>query len=885
MNANGVSATATTTANIGTGTPPPPVLDGAALYTTNCAGCHGALATSSKRGRAASATRNAISFNTGGMGSLSFLNDAELNAIATALGGAADLGGTTPPPPPPPQAPIATINGPYTGVVGTAVAFNSTGSRDPDGTIATYNWSFGDGTTSTAANPSHTYTASGLYTVTLTLTDNSGMTGSATTTANIGAGTPPPPDGAALYGSNCQSCHGALATSSKRGRAASATRNAINLNTGGMGSLAGLTDEQLNAIATALGGAADLGGTPPPPTAPVANAGGPYTGVVGTAVLFNGGGSTAPGSSISSYAWNFGDGTNGTGANPSHTYAASGLYTVTLTVTAANGLTGTATTTANIGTGTPPPPDGAALYGSNCQSCHGALATSSKRGRAASAIRNAIVNNAGGMGTTALRALTDAQLNAIATALGGAADLGGTTPPPPPPPTDGASLYGTNCAGCHGALASSSKRGRAASAIRNAINVNAGGMGSLAGLTDAQLNAIATALGGNADLGGTTPPPTGSPGKQLYDAYCIACHGAGGTGGSGGRVTNESASSITDAINNEGDMRFLRGQLTSTQIQQIADYLSGNDGSMIQVGKLKYDTYCSACHGAEGRGGSGGGVRGESASSITEAINDERAMQSLRGVLSSTDIRYISDYLNGRSTPLVPAPTPAPPPTGTDGATLYASSCQGCHGALATSSKRGRSASATRNAINANTGGMGTLSGLTDAQLNAIATALGGAADLGGTTPPPPTGTDGAALYGSNCQGCHGALASSSKRGRSASATRNAITGNVGGMGSLSGLTNDQLNAIATALGGAADLTPGGTAPPPTPIPTTGSGLYNMYCLSCHGTRGSGGSGGGVRGESASSITDAINNERAMQYLRGTLSSSQIRLIADYLRN
>ena len=51
-------------------------------------------------------------------------------------------------------------------------------STDSDGTIASRLWNFGDGTTSTAANPSHTYAAAGTYTVTLTVTDDDGATGS-----------------------------------------------------------------------------------------------------------------------------------------------------------------------------------------------------------------------------------------------------------------------------------------------------------------------------------------------------------------------------------------------------------------------------------------------------------------------------------------------------------------------------------------------------------------------------------------------------------------------------------------------------------------------------------------------------------------------------------
>ncbi len=60
------------------------------------------------------------------------------------------------------------------------VNFSSTGSNDPDGGALTYLWNFGDGTTSPQANPSHTFTGSGVisFTVTLTVTDPTGMTNS-----------------------------------------------------------------------------------------------------------------------------------------------------------------------------------------------------------------------------------------------------------------------------------------------------------------------------------------------------------------------------------------------------------------------------------------------------------------------------------------------------------------------------------------------------------------------------------------------------------------------------------------------------------------------------------------------------------------------------------
>jgi PKD repeat protein len=67
--------------------------------------------------------------------------------------------------------------------VARACAFDGSGSSDPDGTVASYAWGFGDGGTSTAIAPSHSYAADGTYDVTLKVTDNQG--GTTTTTSSV----------------------------------------------------------------------------------------------------------------------------------------------------------------------------------------------------------------------------------------------------------------------------------------------------------------------------------------------------------------------------------------------------------------------------------------------------------------------------------------------------------------------------------------------------------------------------------------------------------------------------------------------------------------------------------------------------------------------------
>ncbi|WP_246545666.1 c-type cytochrome [Pelotalea chapellei] len=501
-----------------------------------------------------------------------------------------------------------------------------------------------------------------------------------------------------------------------------------------------------------------------------------------------------------------------------------------ITVTVANGavtITDAAGTTPifsapvqNITSGTLNPPAqvpvtpaaGNALYTSKCAGCHGSFASSNLKGRAVVAnAEGAITANLGGMGI--LSGMSTADLQSIMDALNSSPVQ--PAPAPQPPVTggttpDGAALYAANCAACHGSLASSKKTGITVVRLQNAISGNVGGMGSLS-FAPADLQAIVAVLN---PVGSTpapvpapvptpTPTPTPTPvptptptpvvdGANEYASSCAGCHSPLATSNKKG-IT---AARLDSAINgNVGGMGFL--------------------------------------------------------SSLTTAVKE--AIVAVLGLTPAPTPAPVPTPVPvpvPTPTPVpVPVPTPTPVPSPTpDGAALYSANCAGCHGALSSSNKKGITIARLQNAISGNIGSMGSIS-LTVTEVQAIVTALTPTTPTPVPTPgPAPTPTpvpvptptpvptpvpvpapapDGAALYTSNCAGCHGALASSGKAGATAARIQTAITGNVGNMGFLSTLSSAQVNAIATAL---VVPTPApGPTPAPTPTPTPAPA-----CGSCH---------------------------------------------------
>jgi len=101
-------------------------------------------------------------------------------AVANWYGGVSILLGVAPN-----QQPVANAGPNQTIILGETAHFDGSASSDADGTISSFVWNFGDSGVATGANVSHTYAAAGPFTVTLTVTDNQGATGSAQATVTV----------------------------------------------------------------------------------------------------------------------------------------------------------------------------------------------------------------------------------------------------------------------------------------------------------------------------------------------------------------------------------------------------------------------------------------------------------------------------------------------------------------------------------------------------------------------------------------------------------------------------------------------------------------------------------------------------------------------------
>ncbi len=222
-------------------------------------------------------------------------------------------------------------------------SFDASGSTDPDGTVASYAWMFGDGSTGTGPRPTHAFVIPGDYPVTLTVTDNAGA---ATAVTHVAPATSPPVNQApvARFTWTCTrldcSFDGTASSDPEEGSVSTYAWDFGDRSNSAQSTVAktfaaagtyevtltvtdddGATDVVTHEV-TVVGEA--------PNQLPVAVF---SSSCAGLSCAFDASGSSDPDGSVGSYAWSFGDGGSGSGVSPSHVYASGGAVSVTLTVT------------------------------------------------------------------------------------------------------------------------------------------------------------------------------------------------------------------------------------------------------------------------------------------------------------------------------------------------------------------------------------------------------------------------------------------------------------------------------------------------------------------------------------------------------------------------
>ncbi|MGZ8980482.1 MAG: PKD domain-containing protein [Burkholderiaceae bacterium] len=226
--------------------------------------------------------------------------------------------------------------------VNEVVTFDATGSYDPDGRIASYEWDMGDGFRAAGPNVPHAYSAPGTYTATLTVRDDSGVANSGQSdTVRVFVNAPPVPQAGPdrdvavgevidFDASRSTDADGPILDyhwdfgdgSHGRGvrvpyayrqpgtyEVALTVRDASNTS----------SDTRTDTLSVRVN------------APPVADAGDDQV-VTSSEVHFDATRSRDPEGAIRRYEWSFGDGSTGSGARPTHVYRKSGRYLVRLTV-------------------------------------------------------------------------------------------------------------------------------------------------------------------------------------------------------------------------------------------------------------------------------------------------------------------------------------------------------------------------------------------------------------------------------------------------------------------------------------------------------------------------------------------------------------------------
>lgn len=243
--------------------------------------------------------------------------------------------------------------------VGEKVNFNASGSSDPDGSIVSFQWDFGDGRGDSGETVTHKYKNAGTFTVVLVVQDNSGNRGTASQTVSVSEGDSPnasfvyspanPAENETIYfnASESEDPDGDIVSFDwDFGDGTTGTGETVTHqygSSGGFTVLLKVTDDDGN-IDTATQ-TISVGDNQNPVAAFTYS---PSSPGVDQDIYFNAADSSDPDGSIVAYDWDLGDGTTDSGVSVTHRYGSDGSYTVYLRVTDNSGNTDSVTQTITV---------------------------------------------------------------------------------------------------------------------------------------------------------------------------------------------------------------------------------------------------------------------------------------------------------------------------------------------------------------------------------------------------------------------------------------------------------------------------------------------------------------------------------------------------------
>ena len=418
-------------------------------------------------------------------------------------------------------------------------------------------------------------------------------------------------------------------------------------------------------------------------------------------------------------------------------------------------------------------------------------------------------------------------------------------PPAPPAATDGPALYANNCAACHGALASSTKRESTLARMQNAIVGNVGGMGSLSALSTVQLQAIVAALATAAPTSSLNY--TGMWWNSAESGWGINVNHQGDIVFATLFTYDESGAPMWVMMTGllQADGRTYAGELykVSGSAFNAQPFVPITAANLVKVGTMSL-TFRSASAATLSYTYQGVAVAKDIAPQVFgTAAASCSATTGSRATLTNYQDMWWNPAESGWGVNIVHQ-------NGTLFATLMTYDLAGNNLWLVMSqglpqpdgSYLGDLHRVSGPAFNAqpftpitaaSLAKVGTMRfAFTDGITGTLAYTVNGVPISKSITrqvfatlvpacsspvqPQANQPADGPTLYANHCAACHGVLASSTKGGATLTRTQSAISGNAGGMGPLAALSTIQLQAIVSALAP--------VAPPPSPA-----------CGSCHG--------------------------------------------------